>query len=524
MRALVFLQVLTLTAIGSDSSCCGISALFRKATPPHTEPPPVESHDPQERVRNRLTKLMDDLKMERVSKIKDGRGAFLAPTEFRPSQVPLEGFDAFLRAYDNFQDILSPSNPLIELIKKIVEFRRHLSQSTVFWEICRENKSHENLRSILKYYGCGCVLGRNGIEKILKSANIDDTIIDPQAFVEMAINLEKFFDINYLEEFAADLEQHALEDDSLTESLASFAVFLYTAQREHGGPYKRINDALKTGKVLKFGGFLQKEAALVHYGFTYLASLGAGAIYGPDCSKLLWRGMQRVPDKQFDAFVTHQDFTWASYVSTSEDVVQATNFCRRNPDDPLSEIHPESVLFCIHFQYDTYVHAIKLEQFSSFPEEREILFAPFCKFFVMKKEITESGGRGIVHLQYDGFYPRDAHWKIHDEEGICVSVPYMPILSYVSLGQPIFAQTCYAPPPLPEVDFIPSISDASAPPSEVQQPVPMPQFSPLCDSAEPLLPEPLPQPQPKFVAKLVEQPNGLTFRQWEMHKDLVFLH
>jgi len=405
----MILQLLVLTLMSSDTPCCSFGSIYRLFKPL-----------PEESVQSRLERFGNEIAIKEDNIRGSVRFAeYTAPRGFHPNRRYLQSFEAFLNTFDGFKDLMANKNPVIDLMKAAASFRSYASEN---FDFQKERNSIRNC-DILK--------------SELKTARIHNTVIGSHALVEMSTHLEKFFpEDNDFENYTNyELQKKIAGDADLRMNVAKFAVFLYTLQLERGGPYRRINEALKSGTRLTCGEDLHKtlkrEATIVHYGFYHLRRQPEFR-YVPGTEEFLWRGMQNMSDEQFEKFRSGTEYTWMPYISATKDIEQAKQWTNIDFYIPSKGIHPNSVLFCIRFDAadSKDIYAIQLEEFSKYPEEQEVLFAPFCRYNVLGTQ-KEKGvpGRGIIHLHYTGCFPYCLQSTTDDLEmmGPCVAEVQPPM-------------------------------------------------------------------------------------------------
>lgn len=217
---------------------------------------------------------------------------------------------------------------------------------------------------------------------------------------------------------------------------AELGVFMYTIQRERGGPYRKINEEFQADdlvcdkfeigaeivgmsqqKMLEYSRFLTQDPFLFPFDFKVLedrkylsgevemVTASFEKLYNSRWSENLavlpgkfWRGMDNLSDDQFEQFQPGVKFFWPSFVSTSEKRSVAVNFCREDVDNPESQIKPESALFRIWLQENA--GALSISSVSQYADEEEVLLYPYHKFEVTSviQDHNLFQGRAIINL------------------------------------------------------------------------------------------------------------------------------
>jgi len=176
--------------------------------------------------------------------------------------------------------------------------------------------------------------------------------------------------------------------------LPKLGVYYYT-----GDDYPEINKKLAKMDFTSWNGRL----AFMMAG---LIDLSEKAEYNPkDEGVWLYRGMKDFSEMNLAALKNKigRTFVNPAFYSTASEKSQARTFQMKN-----KEIHSESVLIHIHHEGLPYPEsvAVKATKLSKYPEESEIIFAPYHKFrldSVQELNRAHGEGKAIIHLTSMGF-------------------------------------------------------------------------------------------------------------------------
>lgn len=205
---------------------------------------------------------------------------------------------------------------------------------------------------------------------------------------EMCSNLDKVLDV-----FS---KMNKAFSDQL-KNIAQFMVAIYTVDKDRGGPYKIINQDAQDDKITS-----RFANTSVMHGFFLLYDNYPE--FRPEAG-IYWRGMNSISEDQFNSFYLAKEFVWPAYVSVSSDEKQARKFTQEDVDtEPLGPPSPNGVLFRVTLPDDAF--ALKLDEISAFPDEKEVLLYHHSAFIVTAVHRGENsilaGGRGVINLLYVG--------------------------------------------------------------------------------------------------------------------------
>lgn len=141
--------------------------------------------------------------------------------------------------------------------------------------------------------------------------------------------------------------------------------------------YREANQALlhdSTVELRKYGGFVRALRCAI------LSRVRAG--YNVT-SGHVWRAMQLDDNSMYQP---GQKFLWPNFVSTS-----------KNEEDAFAG----NTMFCINLDGEGLTYAIDIEEFSVFPEEKEVLLYPYSGYEVISREERDEGQTLVTMRTYD---------------------------------------------------------------------------------------------------------------------------
>lgn len=167
---------------------------------------------------------------------------------------------------------------------------------------------------------------------------------------------------------------HAAGDNPSPEAVVSAVIRAYTKE---SFLYREANQALLHDSAVQlctYGGFVRALRCAI------LSRVRAG--YNVTCGHV-WRGMQLDDNSMYQP---GQKFLWPNFVSTSQHKEQA---------------FIGNTLFCINLDGEGLTYAIDIEEFSEFPEEKEVLIYPYSGYEVISREERDNGQTLVTMRTYD---------------------------------------------------------------------------------------------------------------------------
>jgi len=219
-----------------------------------------------------------------------------------------------------------------------------------------------------------------------------------QAQMEAMGVVEKEYINLVIPQIAKQFDKNKISKHEILKGISRLGVYLYTAPKEEGGPYAKVNEALSTDKLDEFKKF-ENPIGFISLGFLHLCSEFSDK-FKANPNKKVFRGMKNLTDEQFEEFLDNQEktFHWPQFVSTTRDIEVAKKFARKDFDND-TEPAEESVIFEITLIEQSL--AIILDDVSHYQgedAEKEILLYPYQQFRIDEVRWVDFPGRGIVYL------------------------------------------------------------------------------------------------------------------------------